>query len=139
MALASTNAWKVNVEESIQSAIRGEFGSSLAIFRSRDFEYTGNRFCIIRGLDSDSNNTMYSRLSSTYNLSLDFYMQDLKRNELTVKSFFKLVSRLEEAIYSLLEIDPLFRIDITEITYEDDIDFNGYRKASFSLSVRSVR
>ena len=56
-----------------------------------------------------------------------------------MKSFFKLVSRLEETIYSLLEIDPLFRIEVTEITYEDDIDFNGYRKASFSLSVRSVR
>lgn len=139
MALASTNAWKVNVEESIQSAIRSEFGASMEIFRSRDFDYRGNRFCIIRGLDSDSNNTMYAKLSSTYNLSLDLYMQDLKRNNVTVKSFFRLISRLEESIYSLLEIDPLFRIEIAEITYEDDIDFNGYRKASFSLSVRSIR
>ena len=139
MALESTNAWKVNVEESVQSAIRSEFGSSMEIFRSRDFDYRGNRFCIIKGLDSDSNNTMYARLSSTYNLSLDLYMQDLKRNDVTVKSFFKIISRLEESIYSILEIDPLFRIEIEEISYDDDIDFNGYRKASFSLSVRSVR
>ena len=111
MALASTNAWKVNVEESIQNAIRSEFGSSMAIFRSRDFQYTGNRFCIIRGLDSESNNTMYSRLSSTYNLSLDFYMQDLKRNELTVKSFFKLVSRLEETIYSMIKLEVRTHIE----------------------------
>ena len=139
MALVSTNAWKSDIEESIQNALRNEFKSSLPIFRSRNLQHRGNQFAIIQGDDSTPNNTMFAKLSSTYNLNVNFYMIDKKRNDNTIKKFFKIVSRLEETLYSLMEINPTFKIEINSIEYEDDNDFNGYRKADFNVSIRSVR
>lgn len=139
MAVASTNAWKVNVEETIQRGIKNEFVTSLPVFRSRDFQHRGNQFCILKGEDSESNNTMYQRLSNDYNLTLEFFMLDHKRNEITVKRFFKTIARIEEIFYTLVDIDPLFSSEITQIIYEDDVEFNGYRKATFSVTVRNIR
>tara|TARA_R110000803_G_scaffold9824_4_gene30618 strand:+ start:230 stop:649 length:420 start_codon:yes stop_codon:yes gene_type:complete len=139
MATASTNAWKVNVEETIQSGIRNEFFTSLPVFRSRDFQHRGNQFAILKGNNSDPQNTMYAVIPNTYNLSFELYMLDRKRNDTTVKQFFNQVSRIEETFYSLLEIDPLFNVTINEILYEDDGEFDGYRKATFNMTVRNVR
>lgn len=139
MATASTNAWKVNVEETIQTGIKNEFFSSLPVFRSRDFQHRGNQFAILKGNNSDPQSTMYAVIADTYNLTLEFYMLDRKRNDTTVKRFFSQVSRIEETFYSLLEIDPLFNVIINAIDYSDDVEFNGYRKATFDMTVRNVR
>ena len=139
MATASTNAWKVNVEETIQSGIKSEFSLSLPVFRSRDFQQRGNQFAILKGNISNPQNTMYSLVANSYNLSFEFFMSDLKRNDLSVKKFFNQVSRIEETFYSLLDIDPLFNIEINGIDYADDVEFNGYRKATFDMTVRNVR
>ena len=139
MATASTNAWKVNVEETIQTGIKNEFFSSLPVFRSRDFQHRGNQFAILKGNNSDPQSTMYAVIADTYNLTLEFYMLDRKRNDTTVKRFFSQVSRIEETFYSLLEIDPLFNVIINGIDYSDDVEFNGYRKATFDMTVRNVR
>jgi|14_taG_2_1085336.scaffolds.fasta_scaffold02340_10 hypothetical protein len=139
MATASTNAWKVNVEETIQTGIRNEFFSSLPVFRSRDFQHRGNQFAILKGNSSEPQNTMYAVTPDTYNLSFEFYMLDRKRNDTTVKRFFNQVSRIEETFYSLLDIDPLFNVIINAIDYSDDEEFNGYRKANFDMVVRNVR
>jgi len=74
MAVASTNAWKTQVEETIQSGIRNEFFASMPVFRSRDFQHRGNQFCILKGENSDPNNTMYQIIGNDYNLSLEFFM-----------------------------------------------------------------
>jgi len=139
MATASTNAWKVNVEETIQTGIKSEFSLSLPVFRSRDFQQRGNQFAILKGESSESQNTMYSLVANSYNLSFEFFMSDLKRNDLSIKKFFNQVSRIEETFYSLLDIDPLFSIEINGIDYADDVEFNGYRKATFDMTVRNVR
>jgi len=139
MAVASTNAWKVNVEETIQSGIKNEFFTSLPIFRSRSFQHRGNQFCIIKGIDSDAQNTMFQVLPNNYNLTLEFFMLDHKRNDVTVKRFFNTVSRIEEIFYTLVDLDPLFSCTINGITYEDDVEFNGYRKATFDITVGNVR
>ncbi len=139
MAVASTNAWKVQVEETIQRGIKNEFFTSLPVFRSRDFQHRGNQFAILKGKDSDSQNTMYQLIPDNYNLDFEFYMLDHKRNDTTVKRFFNQVSRVEELFYSLLDLDPLFNCTINGITYEDDVEFNGYRKAIFDMTVRNVR
>jgi len=139
MSVASTNAWKVKVEETIQTGIKNEFYSSLPIFRSRDFQYRGNQFAILKGNNSEPHNTMYSLVGNSYNLTLEFFMSDLKRNDTTIKAFFNQVSRIEETFYSLLELDPLFNVIINGINYDDDIEFNGYRKATFNLTVGNVR
>ncbi len=139
MATASTNAWKVNVEETIQTGIKNEFFLSLPVFRSRDFQHRGNQFAILKGNNSDPQSTMYAVIADTYNLTLEFYMLDRKRNDTTVKRFFSQVSRIEETFYSLLEIDPLFNVIINGIDYSDDVEFNGYRKATFDMTVRNVR
>ena len=139
MAVASTNAWKVNVEETIQKGIKNEFFTSLPIFRSRSFQHRGNQFCIIKGNDSNAQNTMYAVLPNNYNLTLEFFMSDRKRNDVTVKRFFNTVSRIEEIFYTLVDIDPLFSCTINGITYEDDVEFNGYRKATFDITVGNVR
>jgi hypothetical protein len=139
MAVASTNAWKVQVEETIQRGIKNEFFTSLPVFRSRDFQHRGNQFAILKGRDSDSQNTMYQLIPDDYNLDFEFYMLDHKRNDTTVKRFFSQVSRVEELFYSLLDLDPLFNCTINGITYEDDVEFNGYRKATFDMTVRNVR
>ena len=139
MAVASTNAWKVNVEETIQRGIKNEFFTSLPIFRSRSFQHRGNQFCIIKGNTSDAQNTMYAVLPNNYNLTLEFFMLDHKRNDVTVKRFFNTVSRLEEIFYTLVDLDPLFSCTINGITYEDDVEFNGYRKATFDITVGNVR
>ena len=102
MATASTNAWKVNVEETIQTGIRNEFFTSLPVFRSRDFQHRGNQFAILKGNNSDPQNTMYAVIPNTYNLSFELYMLDRKRNDTTVRQFFNQVSRIEETFYSLL-------------------------------------
>ena len=75
MAVTSTNAWKVNVEETIQTGIKSEFSLSLPVFRSRDFQQRGNQFAILKGKSSESQNTMYSLVANSYNLS--FFMIDL--------------------------------------------------------------
>jgi hypothetical protein len=139
MAVTSTNAWKVNVEETIQTGIKSEFSLSLPVFRSRDFQQRGNQFAILKGESSESQNTMYSLVANSYNLSFEFFMSDLKRSDLSIKKFFNQVSRIEETFYSLLDIDPLFNIEINEINYADDVEFNGYRKATFDMTVRNVR
>ena len=139
MALASTNAWKVNIEETIQSAIRNEFNASLPAFRSKVNKQRGNQFVVIQGNESNPNQTMFAKLSSTYNITINFFMLDERRNDNTIKKFFKIVSRLEETLYSLLEIDPTFNIQVDTINYEDDNEFAGYRKAVFEISLRSVR
>ena len=139
MAVASTNAWKVNVEETIQQGIKNEFFTSLPIFRSRSFQHRGNQFCIIKGNTSDAQNTMYAVLPNNYNLTLEFFMLDHKRNDVTVKRFFNTVSRLEEIFYTLVDLDPLFSCTINGITYEDDVEFNGYRKATFDITAGNTR
>ena len=120
MAVASTNAWKVNVEETIQSGIKNEFFTSLPIFRSRSFQHRGNQFCIIKGIDSDAQNTMFQVLPNNYNLTLEFFMLDHKRNDVTIKKFFSTVSRIEELFYTLVDLDPLFSCTINGIDYADD-------------------
>jgi hypothetical protein len=139
MAVASTNAWKVQVEETIQRGIKSEFSNSLPVFRSRDFQHRGNQFGILRGDNSEPQNTMYQVLPNSYNLDFVFYMLDHKRNDITIKRFFNQVSRIEETFYSLANIDPLFNCTINGIIYEDDVEFNGYRKATFDMTVRNVR
>ena len=138
MAVASTNAWKVDIEETIINAIRSEFKATLPVFRSRDNQIRGNQFAILKGDDSSSDNNMYAKISNNYNLTIDFFMLDRTRNENTVKRFFKTVSRLEETIYSLLEVSPTYKPEVTEINYNDD-EINGYRKAIFNVNIRSVR
>jgi len=139
MAVASTNAWKVNVEETIQGGIKSEFFTSLPVFRSRDFQHRGNQFCILRGIDSDAQNTMFQVLPNNYNLTLEFFMLDQKRNDVTIKKFFSTVSRIEELFYTLVDLDPLFSCTINGIDYADDIEFNGYRKATFDITVGNTR
>jgi hypothetical protein len=43
------------------------------VFRSRDFQHRGNQFCILKGNDSDAQNTMYQVLPNNYNLTLEFF------------------------------------------------------------------
>jgi hypothetical protein len=66
-------------------------------------------------------------------------MIDKKRNDNTIKKFFKIVSRLEETLYSLMEINPTFKVEVDSIDYEDDNELKGYRKANLNVSIRSVR
>ena len=139
MALASTNAWKSNVEEVIQTALRNEFFNALPVYRDKGTKIRGNQFAILKGQDSEPQNTMYAKLGSIYNLLLEVYIADRKRNDTTVKHFFKQISRIEETFYSLIEINPLFNVQIESIDYNDDEDINGYRKATFNLSVRNIR
>ena len=138
MAVASTNAWKVDIEETIINAIRSEFKASLPVFRSRDNQIRGNQFAILKGDDSSSDNNMFTRVSNAYNLTLDFFMLDRLRNENTVKRFFKTISRLEETIYSVMEIVPTYKPEVSSISYDDDL-INGYRTATFNITIRSVR
>ena len=80
MAVASTNAWKVDIEETLQNAIRNEFKSSMPIFRDKENKIRGNQFAIIKGDNSVSDNNMFTRVSNAYNLTLDFFMADRLRN-----------------------------------------------------------
>ena len=89
MAVASTNAWKVDIEETLQNAIRNEFKSSMPIFRDKENKIRGNQFAIIKGDNSVSDNNMFTRVSNAYNLTLDFFMADRLRNENTVKKFYE--------------------------------------------------
>mgnify|MGYP003329879331 CR=1 FL=1 len=57
MAVASTNAWKVDIEETIINAIRSEFKATLPVFRSRDNQIRWNQFAILKGDDSSSDNS----------------------------------------------------------------------------------
>ncbi len=138
MAVASTNAWKVDIEETLQNAIRNEFKSSMPIFRDKENKIRGNQFAIIKGDNSVSDNNMFTRVSNAYNLTLDFFMADRLRNENTVKKFFKTISRIEESIYSVMEIVPTYKPEVSSISYDDDI-INGYRTATFNITIRSVR
>ena len=138
MAVESTNAWKVDIEETLQNAIRNEFKSSMPIFRDKENKIRGNQFAIIKGDNSVSDNNMFTRVSNAYNLTLDFFMLDRLRNENTVKKFFKTISRLEETIYSVMEIVPTYKPEVSSISYDDDL-INGYRTATFNITIRSVR
>tara|TARA_R100000734_G_C3301357_1_gene91950 strand:- start:528 stop:944 length:417 start_codon:yes stop_codon:yes gene_type:complete len=138
MAVASTNAWKVDIEETLQNAIRNEFKSSMPIFRDKENKIRGNQFAIIKGDNSVSDNNMFTRVSNAYNLTLDFFMLDRLRNENTVKRFFKTISRIEETIYSVIEIVPTYKPEVSSISYDDDL-INGYRTATFNITIRSVR
>ena len=138
MAVASTNAWKVDIEETLQNAIRNEFKSSMPIFRDKENKIRGYQFAIIKGDNSVSDNNMFTRVSNAYNLTLDFFMADRLRNENTVKKFFKTISRIEESIYSVMEIVPTYKPEVSSISYDDDI-INGYRTATFNITIRSVR
>ena len=88
MAVASTNAWKVDIEDTIINAVRSQFKSTLPVFRSRDNQIRGNQFAILKGDNSSSDNNMYAKISDNYNLTIEFFMLDRTRNENTVKRFF---------------------------------------------------
>lgn len=139
MAVSFTNAWKVNVEETIQSAVKNEFFGSIPIFRTPDFKFRGNNFMIITALDSFSNNSMYSVIPNTFNIQLNYYHYDSKRNDLSVKRFFNQISRLEEVFYSLLGVSPSYSFSVQSINYEDDDEMQGFRKAIFNIQVSSIR
>ena len=139
MAVSFTNAWKVNVEETIQNAVKNEFTGSVPIFRTHNFKFRGNNFMTISALDSFSNNSMYSVIPNTFNLQLTYYHYDSKRNDLSVKKFFKQISRLEEVFYSLLGVSPSYSFTVQSINYEDDDEMEGFRKAIFNVQVSNIR
>jgi|TARA_R100001530_G_scaffold63696_1_gene45784 hypothetical protein len=139
MAVSFTNAWKVNVEETIQNAVKNEFTGSVPIFRTPNFKFRGNNFMTISALDSFSNNSMYSVIPNTFNLQLTYYHYDSKRNDLSVKKFFKQISRLEEVFYSLLGVSPSYSFTVQSINYEDDDEMEGFRKAIFNVQVSNIR
>jgi len=139
MAVSFTNAWKVNVEETIQNAVKNEFTRSVPIFRTPNFKFRGNNFMTISALDSFSNNSMYSVIPNTFNLQLTYYHYDSKRNDLSVKKFFKQISRLEEVFYSLLGVSPSYSFTVQSINYEDDDEMEGFRKAIFNVQVSNIR
>lgn len=139
MAVSFTNAWKVSVEETIQDAVKHEFTSSLPIFRTPDFKFRGNNFMTITALDSFSSNSMYAVIPNTFNLQLNYYHYDSKRNDISVKGFFKQISRLEEVFYALLDISPSYSFAVQSINYEDDEEMQGFRKAIFNIQVSSIR
>ena len=139
MAVSFTNAWKVNVEETIQNAVKNEFFGSIPVFRTPNFKFRGNNFMTISALDSFSNNSMYSVIPNTFNLQLTYYHYDSKRNDLSVKKFFKQISRLEEVFYSLLGVSPSYSFTVQSINYEDDDEMEGFRKAIFNVQVSNIR
>jgi hypothetical protein len=139
MALASTNSWTDKVEKTIIAALRNHFGTSMNIYRSKNENLRGNQFVVLKGDTSEPQNTMYARLGANFFLTIEYYMADHLRNDNTVKKFFSNISTIEEVLYSLVEVDPLFNIEVSAINYEDDIEFQGYRKGQFELLVRNIR
>jgi len=139
MAVSFTNAWKVSVEETIQNAVKNEFFGSIPIFRTPDFKFRGNNFMTITAIDSFSDNSMYSVIPNTFNLQLSYYHYDNKRNDISVKRFFKQISRLEEVFYSLLGVSPSYSFTVQSINYQDDEEMQGFRKAIFNIQVSSIR
>ena len=139
MAVSFTNAWKVSVEETIQNAVKNEFFGSIPVFRTPNFKFRGNNFMTISAIDSFSNNSMYSVIPNTFNLQLTYYHYDSKRNDLSVKKFFKQISRLEEVFYSLLGVSPSYSFTVQSINYEDDDEMEGFKKAIFNVQVSNIR
>ena len=139
MAVSFTNAWKVSVEETIQNAVKNEFFGSIPVFRTPNFKFRGNNFMIISAIDSFSNNSMYAVIPNTFNLQLTYYHYDRKRNDLSVKKFFKQISRLEEVFYSLLGVSPSYSFTVQSINYEDDDEMEGFKKAIFNVQVSNIR
>ena len=139
MAVSFTNAWKVNVEETIQNAVKNEFFGSIPIFRTPNFKFRGNNFMTITAIDSFSDNSMYSVIPNTFNIQLNYYHYDSKRNDISVKRFFKQISRLEEVFYSLLGVSPSYSFTVQSINYQDDEEMQGFRKAIFNIQVSSIR
>ena len=139
MATSFTNAWKSNVEETLEDAIRNEFTASLPVFRTQNFKFRGNNFMTITGLSSESDNSMYAVIPNKFSIQLNFYFYDRKRNDITVQKFFNQVSRIEELLYSLLDLNPLYSFLLQSITYEDDDEFDGFRKAIFNIDVSNIR
>ena len=84
-------------------------------------------------------NTMSNLIDDEFNISIEYYMYDHRRNDTTIRKFFNQVSKIEESIYSLLEIDPLYDINIVGISYVDDEEFNGYRKADLQILINNSR
>lgn len=139
MATSFTNAWKENVEEIIQDAVRSEFSNGLPIFRTPNFKFRGNNFMTIKGINSSSDNSMYAVIPNKFFVQLDYYHYDNKRNDTTVKRFFSQISRIEELFYSILEARDLYDMIITSITYQDAEEMQGFRKAVFNIEVSNVR
>ena len=99
----------------------------------------GNQFIVFKGEISESLNTMSNLINNEFSVLLHYYMFDHRRNDTTIRKFFNQVSKIEESIYSLLEIDPLYEISINNINYEDDEEFNGYRRAEVEITVNNSR
>ena len=70
---------------------------------------------------------------------LSYYHYDNKRNDISVKRFFKQISRLEEVFYSLLGVSPSYSFTVQSINYQDDEEIQGFRKAVFNVQVSSIR
>ena len=123
----------------MQNAVRSEFFGCISICRPPNFKFHGNNFMTITALDSFSNNSMYSVIPNTFNIQLNYYHYDSKRNDLSVKRFFNQISRLEEVFYSLLGVSPSYSFSVQSINYEDDDEMHGFRKAIFNIRVSSIR
>ena len=81
---------------------------------------------------------MQNLIDVNFSITLDYFMQDHKRNDTSLRKFFNQVSKIEENVYSLLDIEPLFDV-IIESAFTDDEEFQGYRKASFDINVNNSR
>ena len=69
MAVASTNAWKVDIEETIINAIRSSLNHQYLYSVQVIIKLRGNQFAVLKGDNSSSDNNMYARISNNYNLT----------------------------------------------------------------------
>lgn len=138
MAVEFTNAWKENVKDNVVSSLRNQI-FPIPVYSSKESKIRGNQFIVFKGEISESLNTMSNLINNEFSVLLHYYMFDHRRNDTTIRKFFNQVSKIEESIYSLLEIDPLYEISINNINYEDDEEFNGYRRAEFEITVNNSR
>ena len=99
----------------------------------------GSQFISVKGDFSNSLNSMQNLIDVNFSITLDYFMQDHKRNDTSLRKFFNQVSKIEENVYSLLDIEPLFDVQIESINFTDDDEFQGYRKASFDINVNNAR
>ena len=139
MAVSFTNAWKDSLKDGLVVALRSSFSPSVPVYFAKKTEMRGSQFISVKGDFSNSINSMQNLIDVNFSITLDYFMQDHKRNDTSLRKFFNQVSKIEENVYSLLDIEPLFDVEIESINFTDDEEFQGYRKASFDINVNNAR
>ena len=128
MAISFTNNWK-NILDKLQSTLRGEFGSTLKVYRGKVIS-PGNQYLTLLPLGTTLSEYNVSSEIREFSVSMEYHFRDPNMNEKALDHILRILSRVEAKIQDTMSMTledgtRAFncRIDSTELGGGDESEY----------------